>query len=210
MKKNKSKLTGFSLIELLVVLAIFSLVMVALLQFFTNFLNLKFNAEARQKMQSEGNYLMDRIDFLIRNSITIPNICDAGKIGTDQAVLMTNLENENGGADGFIQKNGVYLVGEQVRLVQGTSNADSRSEIELTSGLYSSLPLSVTNLEFKCEENRFTGGLIVTTSFRINLVRESLGSNVKEITEDFERKTAVRNRFDWIDINYCVPIQCPI
>ncbi len=73
-QKQKSQ-EAFTLVELLVVLGIFSVLMAALLQFLTNFLNLQYSAEARTRIRNEGNVAIDQIEFLVRNGVTIPNVC---------------------------------------------------------------------------------------------------------------------------------------
>ena len=71
----KASKRAFTLIELLVAIAVMGLLSVGLLGFLGNFLDLKIRAEAKLRLREEGNYALDRIEYLIRNSITLPDIC---------------------------------------------------------------------------------------------------------------------------------------
>jgi hypothetical protein len=47
---------------------------------------MKFNAETLQRMRQEGNAALDQIDYFIRNSLTVPDICtdeDENPLGLD-------------------------------------------------------------------------------------------------------------------------------
>lgn len=199
----REKKTAFTLVELLIVLSIFSLVMAALLQAFVSFLNLKYNAEARQKIQSEGNYLMDRIDFLVRNGNTIPDACFDSKLNTPQGSLSVNLENTVNNK-GIYQKNKILLdtAAKQIILKRGYSDKTAEPDLQLTSGQSKNLSLEIYDLSFLCREDSFTKGLIVESKFTVRLKRKSLKAERASdtIEETFSRKTAVRNRFDWQDI----------
>jgi prepilin-type N-terminal cleavage/methylation domain-containing protein len=76
---------AFTLIELMVAVAIFGMLSVLLGQFFVNFTKLKFNAETVQRIRQEGNYVLDRIDYLLRNSLTLPDVC----VGSNRDVAGT-------------------------------------------------------------------------------------------------------------------------
>ena len=69
---------AYTLVELLVAIAVMGLLSVGLMGFLGNFLNLKIRAEAKLRIREEGNYALDRIEYLIRNSITLPDICMSG------------------------------------------------------------------------------------------------------------------------------------
>jgi prepilin-type N-terminal cleavage/methylation domain-containing protein len=65
----------FTLVELMVAVAIFGILTVAIAQFLSSFLVMKFNAETLQRMRQEGNAALDQIDYFIRNGLTVPDIC---------------------------------------------------------------------------------------------------------------------------------------
>ncbi len=71
---------GFTLVELLVAVAVMGILGASMMGFLGNFLQLKFRTEARIRMREEGEYALDRIEYLVRNSITLPDIC--GRLGT--------------------------------------------------------------------------------------------------------------------------------
>ena len=73
--------SAFTLIELLVSVAIFGILSLLIAQFLVNFMNMKFNTETRQRIRQEGNYALDRIEFLVRNSVTLPELCVYPKEG---------------------------------------------------------------------------------------------------------------------------------
>jgi prepilin-type N-terminal cleavage/methylation domain-containing protein len=122
--KKKSR-AAFSLIELMVVIAIIGLVTITLVQFMTHFMNVKFNAEMMQRIRQEGNYALDQIDFLIRNSLTIPDVCvnqkaevfyqpatdslDFEYLGCPQTALRTNTQAQGSGQ---FQRSLVFLPAE--------------------------------------------------------------------------------------------------
>jgi len=61
---------------MLVAVAIFGLLTVALGNFLTGFLNLKFNAEMQERIRQEADYALDRVDFFVRNGVTMPDLCE--------------------------------------------------------------------------------------------------------------------------------------
>jgi prepilin-type N-terminal cleavage/methylation domain-containing protein len=76
----------FTLVELMVAVAIFGILTVSIAQFLSSFLTMKFNAETLQRMRQEGNAALDQIDYFIRNSLTVPDICtdeDENPLGLD-------------------------------------------------------------------------------------------------------------------------------
>lgn len=66
---------GFTLVEVLVVIVIFSLLAVVVGRFLVVFFNLKYHAETVQRLRQEGNAALDQIDYLVRSSLTLPDIC---------------------------------------------------------------------------------------------------------------------------------------
>lgn len=71
----KSASESFTLVEVLVVIVIFSLLTIVVGRFLVVFFNLKYNAETVQRLRQEGNLALDQIDYLVRNSLTLPDIC---------------------------------------------------------------------------------------------------------------------------------------
>lgn len=203
---------AFTLVELLVVLGVFGLIMFALLQFLTNFLNMKFNSEARQRIRTEGNYVVDQIDYLIRNGTTVPDICqginrenpDSG----EKNEIVTNFEETTNGVKQTIKKR-VCLADKQIVLTEdiAASCAEAaKTGLLLTASREQSnkSPIIVNegSLTFRCEENSFTNGLVVTTKLTMTVERQSMGAGRKdgqplEIVESFTKTTAIRNRFDY-------------
>lgn len=79
----KSISESFTLVEVLVVIVIFSLLTIVVGRFLVVFFNLKYNAETVQRLRQEGNLALDQIDYLVRNSLTLPDIC-VGRIPPDK------------------------------------------------------------------------------------------------------------------------------
>ncbi len=222
MKRQKNnQQTGFTLVELLVVLGIFSLVMASLLQFLTNFLNLKFNSEARQRMRNEATYVLDRIDYLIRNGLTIPDLCrttaGAGEVTLGQVANSANTVTsvpvgkqgiivkikENDGTEVrkkvYLNNEGVIILVDDVTLVNGAATGYTK-EIALTASEVETAkaPIIVENLTFECREDSFTNGLVVETNFDMTVQRQSMqAGDQSDLNEHFTKVTAVRNRFDY-------------
>jgi type II secretory pathway pseudopilin PulG len=99
--------TAFTLVEMIVAVACFGMVTVAIGQFLSNFLIIRFNAEALGRIRSEGNDALDHIDNLVRNGITLPDVCigsikpngsDVSGINFDPADIATGIPGGNSDA----------------------------------------------------------------------------------------------------------------
>lgn len=220
-KKNQS---AFTLIEILVVLGIFSLVMVSLLQFLTSFLNMKFNTEARQRIRNEGNAAADKIDFLIRNSVTIPNVCRDNSNGevtaanvadkcylgsTECHEIMVNV-NETVGMQTVMVKKSLKTDTAGTIVLCDNPNTVNEKCVSLTAKVTQTKNAQITvgkditdtnyldDITFFCRNDEFTNGLIVTVEFPMLVKRKSMqAADAPVITETFVKNVAVRNRFDY-------------
>lgn len=224
-KEEKIKLSAFTLIEILVVLGIFSLVMVSLLQFLTSFLNMKFSTEARQRIRNEGNDAADQIDFLVRNSVTIPNVCRDNSNGevtdanpndkcylgsTDCHEIMVNV-NEVVDSQTVMRKKLLKTTVEGTinlcnnpgdaaneRCIALTANKTQTKNAQITVGNDPNDDNHLDDITFSCRNDEFTNGLIVTATFPMMVQRKSMQeAEAKIITETFVKNIAVRNRFDY-------------
>ena len=190
----QKKHASFTLIEMLVVLGIFSLVMTGILEFLTSFLNMRFNAQARQTISTQGNYAIDKIDLILRNGITVPNICMAGQgLGSAQSTFTTNLENKSDASTALMEKASVSLDLNNAQIIS-TQGAITQN---LTLKNTGKSQLQASNLRFTCSKDPFTGGLIVTTNFTLSITRSSTGAQEQTISETFTKKTALRNQADF-------------
>ncbi|MDO5561831.1 MAG: type II secretion system protein [bacterium] len=186
----QKKQAGFTLIEMLVVLGIFGLVMTGILEFLTSFLNMRFNAQARQAMSTQGNYAIDRIDLILRNGVTIPNICTTANLKKTFHKFETNLEGNDSSI--LMKKATVELTDDKIKVQQGDAAAT-----ELTTNATGKMKLTVTQLDFTCDKDEFTGGLVVTTKMTMQIARQSTGAEEKTISQSFTKKTALRNQADY-------------
>jgi prepilin-type N-terminal cleavage/methylation domain-containing protein len=224
MKIIKKRQSAFTLIEILVVLAIFSLVMISLLQFLTSFLNMKFSTEARQRIRNEGNGAADKIDFLVRNSVTIPNVCrdnSTGLItaanpsekcflnGTDCHEIIVNVNEMTNGQTVMVKKSLKTDTDGTIKLcnnpntsneecVSLTASIDQTKNAQITIGEDPSDTNYLDDIIFSCRNDEFTNGLLVKVEFPMMVKRKSMqATDTPVITETFVRNIAVRNRFDY-------------
>lgn len=85
MKKiKKSKESGFSLIELLLYMGLFSIFLITLTQIFSSALELKLESESTSTVQQDSRYILERLSYDINraDSITTP-----AAIGTQGQLL---------------------------------------------------------------------------------------------------------------------------
>jgi len=123
---------GFTLVELLVAVAVMGILGASMMGFLGNFLQLKFRTEARIRMREEGEYALDRIEYLVRNGITLPDVCgkfvsgnwtelketsntcrNSGCPGTIANTLKVNLRGENLSND-YLHRMRVFSSGDQL------------------------------------------------------------------------------------------------
>jgi len=218
-----AKRDGFTLIELLVSIAVFGLLTVTLAQFLSSFLVLKFNAETRLRMRQEGNYALDRIEFLVRNSVTKPacglspsvtnyNKCKTSACTGNNAQLHFNYQISSTEApkrslvwwEGGSGSLGKLFFGEcnsSTKHSSCTPYSGLANKVNLTntSG-ESSQPFEAVNFSIYCAEpDSFTGGFTVTVKFDLKYKRKVLSGDNKELVEHFERQVAVRNNAQFTD-----------
>lgn len=62
---------GFSLIELLIYMGIFSILLISLLQFFGSILSVKFESEATSSVTEDGRYILARLSYDMRKATTV-------------------------------------------------------------------------------------------------------------------------------------------
>lgn len=72
MKKNiKNSQKGFTMIELLLYMGIFSILLVVLMQLFTAILDVHLGSQATSSVDQDGNYILARLSYDIRNGSDI-------------------------------------------------------------------------------------------------------------------------------------------
>ena len=80
---KQNKLKGFTLIELIIYMAIFSIFLLVLSEIFVNILNVQLESEANSSVNQDGRYILARLVYDIKNAddINIPiNIGDVTNI----------------------------------------------------------------------------------------------------------------------------------
>lgn len=207
---------AFSLIELLVSIAIFGILSILIAQFLVSFMNMKFNAETRQRIRQEGNYALDRIDFLIRNSITLPDICCKNRAipcvalepGKSQSYRGGLKFNTQGSGTNFFKRHRVKIINGELVVFSPTSSSTKHNDtttgwwdnydnsISLTTaktGSSGTVPFTISNFIFSCSQDSFTKGYIVKIEFTITYDRKTFSSNSPPIIEKFTREVAVVN-----------------
>lgn len=199
--------SAFTLIELLVAIAVMGVLSMGLLGFLGNFLQLKFRTEARLRMREEGEYALDRIEYLVRNSITLPDICSSGSEATEMKV---NLRSEDRAVD-YIHRMRVFLENSELIEVStyanGTNHDATRTQVRGSGSAYYNLTRSnpgstgvsgqkfkVSNFKVKCTHDTvFLNGYSVLVEFDIVYQRNSLNASTRDLVEHFSRDVAVRN-----------------
>jgi len=139
---------AFTLVELLVAVAVMGVLGASVIGFLGNFLQLKFRTEARLRMREEGEYALDRIEYLVRNGITLPDICgktvgsvwtelkdtsgcSGGCSGANASTIKFNLRGENLSND-YIHRMRVFSDSNQ--LYEVSTYPSGKKHSELTNG----------------------------------------------------------------------------
>lgn len=209
---------AFTLIELLVAVAVMGVLTSGLISFLGNFLNMKFNAEAHQRMREEGTYALDRIEYLVRNGITLPDICkDLASYGSNisdsgrKTEVKFNLRDFDDPARHMHRMQVKYFEtdGEIIEFTDYPSDKthatfdNSRKEngVNLTkmnpgSTGKASSRFNVSKFDIRCvRDNVFLDGYYVHVEFDITYGRRTLDGRESRmnLTEHFARDIAVRN-----------------
>lgn len=148
--------TGFTVLEVMIVLLMSSMLMLAASSVFLTMLTSRARSATDQILKSEGNYALQRMEFLIRNGISLqPNsqsiICDDDPTMTNLVVKSVDggvttfslLPDLNDGSHPKIASNsGTYLTSSAVEVSQGPT--------------------------FTCNEDVTTGSRFVTIDFTLS------------------------------------------
>ncbi len=210
---------AFTLIELLVAIAVMGVLSAGLISFLGNFLSMKFNAEAHQRMREEGTYALDRIEYLVRNGITLPDICqnlpDHGRAEetsgekTEAKFNLRDFDNANLHIHRmrikYFKDAGVGEIVEFADYPPRTTHADAFDNkakgVNLTkmnpgSTGKASSKFNVSRFVIKCtRDNVFLDGYWVHVEFDIEYGRRTLDGRESRMNlkETFKRDVAVRN-----------------
>lgn len=71
MKKYKNKQKGFSLVEMLVYMGLFSILLIPLMQLFTSTIAVRLESEATSAVSQDGRYILSKLSYDIHNASTI-------------------------------------------------------------------------------------------------------------------------------------------
>ncbi|MDR0462885.1 MAG: prepilin-type N-terminal cleavage/methylation domain-containing protein [Pseudomonadales bacterium] len=191
-RKLLSEEQAFTLIELLVAMAILAIVVVGLFAMLSSMLTVRENNNVDQALNSEGNHMMNRIEFLIRNGITMPNICcpDGITCRNNSGNSITTITEENVGGQRVYRSNTIRSYG--VLSIRDVG-ADHNSAVEaplLSDGI------GISNLNFDCEilnVNLPNQSARMRVSFTLFLERDTLGQEFLLVEEDFERTIVIAN-----------------
>ncbi|MBQ6436394.1 type II secretion system protein [bacterium] len=192
-QKQNGKKSAFTLIELLVAVAIFGILSVTLAQFLTSFLLMKFNAETRLRMRQEGNYALDRIEFLVRNGVTQPQ-CVGNNLRVNYQRTVTDYPQR--AQVRYDSSNGQLFLVECAKKKHSecASSVANNKGVSLTTITGDGQAFKVTSYSLTCTpKDSFTQGFVVTVKFDLTYNRRVLSGNDKPITEHFERQVSVRN-----------------
>lgn len=145
MKKNN----GFTLIELILYIAIISIVMSALIPFAWNVIEGSAKSSVEQEVSSQARYVSERIKYEIRNAQDINSI----------SAISISLKEANPSVDPTV----IDLSGGKIRVTQGTGssvnlNSDATSVTSLTFTDYRSADSKAKNIQFSITfDDNYTG-----------------------------------------------------
>lgn len=88
-RSNMKKQKGFSLIEMLVYMGIFSILLITLMQFFGSILDVKLESEATSSVTQDGRFIISRLSYDIHRTSTLPTP------GTQDTSLTLSIDSTN-------------------------------------------------------------------------------------------------------------------
>lgn len=160
------KQRGFTLIELMVVLALGAMLMLTVTNLFITSLSGRAKTNIRKELKSEGALAMNQLIFLLRNAQPL-SVCDGSP--TDYLELTLN-------------------DGETTIL---TTAAETTIRIASNSAYLTSESVSVTNsLSFTCDSASDGNGQYVTIEFTLT---KAGGSGNTSVSENFKSGVQIRN-----------------
>lgn len=106
---------GFTLIELLVVTGITAMIMLTATSMFATFLLSSARSNARRQLQAEGNEVIRKMEFVIRNARDVPT-CTGG-VSTITLSTVTNSSTTLGLNVTALEQDGVDITSANVRAV---------------------------------------------------------------------------------------------
>jgi type II secretory pathway pseudopilin PulG len=176
------KPNGFTLIELLVVASLTVLIMLTVSSLLMAFLITSQKATIEQRVQSEGDSALAKIEFILRNSRKlVPNLDGATTCNNDPDVPMESLAVE--GLDGFVTTLQTYPLEEpKIASHSGAIN----DYYYLTSD-----ETTLSNLEFTCLTGA-EGSYYVSVSFDLQ-VGIGTTSDRETALENFQTGVTLRN-----------------
>lgn len=127
---HRKRISGFTMIELLVVVSLSVMLMLATSTLFLTFLLGRTKVTAIKQVKDEGQYAMSRMEFLIRNATEVlpnsqyPGGCQLGMESlsirsVDNGLTTLFAEVDSDGRTKIASNSGVYLTSGEVELVDG-------------------------------------------------------------------------------------------
>lgn len=71
MKKYKNKQKGFSLVEILVYMGLFSILLIPLMKLFTSTVDVRLESEATSSVAQDGRYILSKLSYDIHRASTV-------------------------------------------------------------------------------------------------------------------------------------------
>lgn len=172
MKNKTLSVNGYTLIELMVMVALLSLVMIAMVSLFLTMLKAGGKASALARIKEEGDYAIQTMERQIRNADSIDtSTFDCVSATTNNLVTST--------ADitgiGVPTVRTYDLAGMRIRVNDGTDK------------LLTSTEVVITRLDFTCADGSFFSGPVVRISFDIE------DSDLSDVTETFSTTVIMRS-----------------
>lgn len=167
MKRNTAQ-AGFTLIELVIVAGLLAMLMVTVSTMFMTTLNSNLRTQTRQQIKSEGSFILERFEFMLRNAATLSpsQLCQSG-------MSQISIINPDGNQTTFA------LSSAQIASISAVSGGGNT-----TYYLHGS-NTTASNLNFDCGRNP-GGEYYVDIGF-------NLGNNTTQIEESFQHLVLMRN-----------------
>lgn len=163
-----NKKPGFTLIEVLVVSAILVMLLLTASTMFMTFLVSNAKTNVRQQLKAEGQQVLSKIEYDLRNARAITSTCP----GTSNSITYTDLSNTS-------------------HTIDRASNT-----IRIDANAITTPYASATSLTFTCEENADSGSTFVSFNFVLanrNAAEIGRNTNAGQITESFFGRVSLRN-----------------
>ncbi len=129
--KYKGKNRGFTLVEMLIYMGIFSIMLIALTQIFTSIIDVQLESQSNGSVSQDGQYILSRLTYDIQRAqdIATPS---AQALGTPSSTLGLVINDVNGTSYTYASSSGNLVVTNNLGTNQLNGYDTSLSEVSFT------------------------------------------------------------------------------